>query len=326
MLNQKRKILLLIILFCVPRITLAMCGLPDVTVNTEFSNKFGLISNPRYSNLLSPTSALALEFAFAGNEFRFGTTWVRRFQCQHQLKFTGEYLSQNILFEGAPPNSTLWNEQYAFGANYSYFLCHPFLSGLETGLYTSLSRDEPFYLIDLKQHPTYYLYNAAGARAAGANAGVTLQPWWRNRVKFNLYYDDITYRTNNSTPPDRSGLGAGIAIGQIFHPRVRIDLEANCRSLYNLYSAKISWLIPVPCCTRLELSLAGQYLTGDIPQPHETRIGLALSYRWNSPYITPTYLYPTPQETILSAVTKPAVRMPQVFVTRDPGFPTDSSS
>lgn len=290
--------------------------LPYVAINTEYSNQFGLVVNPKYANILGPTSALGLELAFGGNEFRLGATWAKLICCQHMLKLTAEYFSQNILFDFESGESTLWNEQHAFGANYSYLLHQKYFSSVDVGVYHAHARDESLLPLQSATHPDFILCrNAVGSNSYGINAGLTAKPWTWSQLKLDLFYDDISYRTTATTVPNRSGLGESFFFEQVLHPRFLIGLEASHRELFDRYSAKMSWLIPVKQCARLELSLNGQYITGDLPQPHETRVGMMLSYNWDLPHSCPTYLTGLSlQEMILASAIKPVVRMPDVFV------------
>lgn len=284
-------------------------ALPKISLDTEYSNQFGLVLNTKYANLINSNNALATEVAFGGNEFRLGLTLARRITYRQLIKLDAEYLSQNMLFNFPQGSRTLWNEQPSWAVGYVYLLRERVFLNLNASVYGARSRDESFPLIINEVVPRDQKVN--GSQSYGGKIAMALQPWQQSKLDFSLYYDTIAYRNQRQGAPDRSGLGAGIRLQQALHPRFALGFDVFHRALYNQIAAQASWILFAKNNSRLELGLKGEYLTGDLPQPKETRVGLLLSYRWN---LAPPNQGNCLQEEILQAAMQPLNRMPQVFV------------
>jgi hypothetical protein len=295
-------------------VTLGQCtnaSLPWVALNTQYSDQFGLVINPKYANLLTPTSALGLEIAFGSSEFRMGATWTSMIDKRHRIKLTAEYLSENILFSLTPLNVTKWNAQHAFGANYQYLVNQSWLHTINLATYHAYARDENLSTSAINNKTDYRI--DAGSNSNGISGGLTLTPGRCTAIVLDLYYDQVNYRTQNRSAPNSVGIGESITLEQLLAPRLKLLLTASHRQPFDNYHARLSWLALARPGAQLELSVTGQYLTGNLPQPHETRVGLMVSYHWHVP-CTSEFVC---SEEILQWTTIPAVRMPQTFVTRD---------
>ncbi|MBA2653573.1 MAG: hypothetical protein H0U71_00710 [Gammaproteobacteria bacterium] len=294
-------------------------SLPQFSFAAEKSDFYGLVVNPRYANLLTDTSALGLEIGFGAREFRLGGTLSSLLFYNQCLKFTAEYLSQQNQFNFLEGTQLLWNEQHTFAAGYAYLLKNAPISSFNLGIYEGGSRDENLSPIYHVADDIDILYrNIKGATLYGGNAGVSLQPLLFTKINLDLYMDVINYRNIAEAQPSKGGLGYGINVEQILHPRFLLTLNAVRREIYDQYNVKLSWLILNHLCSRLELSLLGQYVAGNLPQPKETRVGLMLTYRWNNSSGVFDYSRaPSLQEYILTAATRPLIRMPRTFVARD---------
>jgi hypothetical protein len=295
-------------------VALAQCmnaSLPWVALNTQYSDQFNLIINPKYANLLTPTSALGLEIAFGGREFRMGATWASMIGKRHRIKLTAEYLSENILFFLTALNVTKWNTQHAFGINYQYLVNQSWLHTINLATYHAYAGDADLSQNVVNNETNYRI--AAGSNSNGISGGFTIIPGRFTAIVLDLYYDQVNYRTQNQPAPDSIGIGESITLEQLLAPRLKLLLTASHRQPFDNYDARLSWLALARPGAQLELSITGQYLTGNLPQPRETRVGLMVSYHWHVP-CRPGFAC---SEEILQWTTIPAVRIPQTLVTRD---------
>lgn len=289
---------------------------PYTALNAEYSDRFGLVVNPIYANIIDPCNALRLEIAFGGSEFRMGATWAHAFNPHQRFKATAEYLSQNSTFEFIAGPATQWNEQHAFGALYQYLFLNPWFESVNISAFHAYATGENLSTISF-QHPDQITIDdrhIVGSESNGLSTGVTLQPWRNSAVDVNVFYDSIHYRAHDEVAPNRNGIGGGIGLQQILSRRVKFNLAGTHRELFNQLQAGISWLLPTKRGTQLELNLHGAYISGDLPEPKETRIGLMLSYHWNGSCCNNPIIY-GPDDLVLWST--PAVRMPQTFVVRD---------
>lgn len=293
-------------------------AIPQLSFNTEYSNQYDSIVGTRYANLLNNRNAFGLEISFGAKEFRLAGTSASLFNCQHMLRLTAEYFAQNTSFIFDQVRLPLWDEQYALGADYTYLTNHYGLAAYSIGVYEAGARDEHLEPRIFVANDYLVFRDVKGSLAYGGYLGFTLQPWRYTKLHTDLYYDNISY--NNKIEPDsnRQGVGLSATLEQVVHPRILFALDASDRRLYSQYGAKASWLIPTPYRTRLELTLHGHHVEGELQNPTENRVGLMLSYRWGLPSSCQTYLTTkTIEEDVLAAATHPVVRMPQVFAARD---------
>lgn len=293
-------------------------SMPQISLGVDYSDQYDMVIDPRYANVLTDNTAFGFEIAFGSKEFRLAGTWAGLFNCRHLVKVTGEYLSQNTNFIFDQIVLPLWDEQSAFGVSYS-LLNHGYgITSYNFGLYEVQARDENLIPRTFLT-PQYTIFrDVSGSSVYGGFVGVTLQPWLYTRLTSSVYYDDVLYHNDFESKPNRQGVGAGVCLEQILHPRFLLSIEASDRKLYRHCGVKASWLIPIPTCAKLELALKGERVTGNLVNPEENRVGIMLTYRWNLPDYNPNYLMSkTIEETALIATTKPVIRMPQVFATRD---------
>lgn len=275
------------------------------SINVEQSSYFGLVVTPHYANLLSPNNALGFEIALGAREFRLASTYANAMSCNQLLKITVEYLAQQILFDFRSGASLVWDGQYAGGIAYQY-LFNQLISG-DVAIYQTHSRDDCLPAIYQLEDDIAILYrDLKGANSRGVNVGLTLKPLSVTQVNLVMYFDAISYGHRELPSHDRQGLGAGIKLIQILHPRLKMAADLSKRILFDQYQLAVTWLLPV-CCDCLELSLSGLYRQGDIPQQNETRYGLMLTYAFN----------PAQKNNLITETLDSVVRMPQVFVVRD---------
>jgi hypothetical protein len=301
------------LLFLVPTVAVQGQPLPQMSWGTEYSDQYGLVAALKYANLFSPTSALGTELSVGTNEFRMGVTWAKQISCQQRLKLTTEYLSQNITFDFDCGSKTFWNGQHALALRYSYLLPSSF-SSLNLSLYGTQAHDGRTPVTITSNESTLYR-DVSGSNAYGVSGGLTLQPWRATTLNVNALYDTVSYHNDG---PYFSGIGAGISIAQVIHPRLLLSISGLHRVIYDQYVGQISWLVPLRGCSRLEFILKGDYVSGELPQPHEARVAFVVAYRWNLQHANQTYLTPKGcSEAILDEAARPAIRMPQTLVKKE---------
>lgn len=157
-----------------------------------------------------------------------------------------------------------------------------------------------------------------GSYSYGLSTGISLIPWPSARLKGDIYYDTVSYHNRFETAPNREGIGVGVNLEEVLTPYILLCASFLERKIYQEVSGSLHWLILATTCSSLELTLTGSILTGSLPQPHEQRIGVMLSYRWGDYKLRPDFLSSkTLPEAILAQAVKPLIRMPQVLVCKD---------
>lgn len=327
-----RKWIFIFIFFVVQQVTAfpypyydngcTITSLPEIVINTEYSNRYSLIVNPKYTNIINPYNALALEIAFGASEFRLGATWAHLIGLHQRFKATTEYLSQNQTFHFIPGDATQWTEQGSLALLYQYIFGDCFFNAINISAYHSHARDENLPLLQFTTTTETILTDRrwiVGSNTNGVLAGISLLPWYFAKLDVQLAYDNIHYNSRNAS--NSSGLGEIITVDQWLGNRIRLQLSAAHRILFDEYTAGINWIVYAKNNNILELSLVGKYLDGDqIPEPQEARVGIIISYRWDAscPHIpAPCSLCDQNIQALHTWTMQPVVRMPRTFVLKD---------
>lgn len=293
-------------------------SLPGFILNTEYSNRYNLVVNPHYVNVINSGNALALEIAFGASEFRLGATLAHAFNLRQRLKATTEYLSQDHTFHFDCGDKTQWTEQSSFALMYQYWLGRGFLDAFNISGYHSHARDEQIEAsLTCDSTTTSQRDFISGSDSNGLLTGLTFLPTQYTFVDIDLIYDHIHYSGHDT----RQGVGERIRIKQIISPRISVNFSASHRILYNELNANLAWMVFQKNNNFLELALTAKYIDGDnIPEPNETRIGLVLAYRWDAscPHANCNDSACDHNLKELEAWSlEPAVRMPRTFVLQD---------
>lgn len=300
----------------------SIASLPKIVLNTEYSNRYSLIVNPKYANILNPYNAVAVEFAFGASEFRVGTTWAYDLNPCQRLKATAEYLSQDSTFHFLPGSVTQWTEQSSLALAYQYIINKNFFQALNFSVYHSHARDENLPVITFDSDATTFTdyRRISGSDSNGVTAGFAVIPWCYAGLDFDLLFDAIHYHNQGQSSSSRSGVGEALTYHQLLGNRVKFQMTGIHRILFNELSGGVTCLVFCNKHHLLELSLNAKYIEGEnIPQPHETRLGLTLAYRWDASHPPAAFCTPCDQRTaaLHAWSLKPVVHMQRTFVVPD---------
>lgn len=308
---------------CIPdRMPAAMHG--PFQFGIEHSSKTGWMFDPKYVNDICAFDALALEFGFGSQIFRFSSTWGHALDYHLFTKLTVEYLAQDPTFYFTSGDIDRWYGQWDLGWDIQYKPLH--IRGLHSvhfGLTSFNSQTE-----NLWDQPNFAppagpggtnIRRVCGTNALGADFGVTLQPWRSGYFDVDLYYDSLSYYRVNEAVNGSSGIGFGGAINQNLSDCILLTLSGTDRRPYYEYFARIKW---IPLSTVGSLFEVAFQLTSDggsgAFQGREERAALSISYSWGcDSYSTPRN-YHDPlnrgvRQDLVDYTNIPAVRPPQVF-------------
>ena len=108
-----------------------------VSFNVRYDQDLSWILDAGYAQSFGNRAAVALKASAGQNELRGNGTIGFALSPKQQIKFTYEYLTQNLPFDYAAGTVNEWVSQNAYGAAYRYMLGNSILQGVElSGSYT----------------------------------------------------------------------------------------------------------------------------------------------------------------------------------------------
>jgi hypothetical protein len=284
----------------------------------------------RYTAPLSDTLAYSLLGEAGLKNLRVGATLGWRLDCIQRLKFSAEWLRQDITYAFFSGDSNEWVDQWAFGAAYQYdfrgynydpaFDLSAYYShapsrtlGTRSGTFTN-NDGEAFYYTDLRR--------IAGSNAAGLAPGVSFTPWFGSRAGLEINYDHVNYDNKYISDRDANGLGATIRLAQSLPCNLALNLLASFRQPFNNYGAALGWVSPF-YNGLLAVALDAAYTKGKESLPNTWNVGLSFDYVLEpcpmpAPLSLKGEVSPAPiADPFWVWTARPAVYMPQVLAIVD---------
>jgi len=291
--------------------------------DAQYSDKLSFVFDPKYINNIGTFDALSLEFAFGSQEFRGASTWGHALTDNLFFKISAEYLAQEPTFFFVSGQDSQWVGQGAVGADIKWWT--PWRIGVNSvhaSFLYAKARNEMLDKVIMNGAGLTNYRQVNGAQDWGGGVGVTVVPWASGELRLDLLVDSVFYENTFEAKKDSQGFGGAIGFTQWLNPEWSLSGNIVDRQPYYIYDGKISWIACSRRGSHLEVNGTFRYLSGDIPEPKESRWGLGISYSWDGdPYGEP-YRYKSPLKKSLSQrvvdyANKPAVRMPEVLVSRD---------
>lgn len=288
----------------------------------DYSDKLGMVIDPKYINNIGPFDAFSLELAFGATVFRAAFSWGHVLAIHHFFKISAEYFAQEPDFSFVSGKDSEWIGQKGLGIEYSY---RPDqwkgIYDVHLGVLMNSSECET---LSPKPVPAgTNIRRIAGARNYGATLGVSITPWAGALAIIDVHHDSVKFNTKNNINRTLVGVGASVLIEQTVSDRFRIVLEGSDRQPYYEYTALFSSLIDTAPGTRMEI-FCSYKLTGGpaVPEQKENRYALGIHYSWGgnkyssrSSFFDP--LRPNLTDRLVHYTNKPAVRPPQIFAIED---------
>lgn len=289
----------------------------------SYSDQFGLLADWKWVNYINPINAFGFELAFGG-DFRLGGTWGRALTEQQRVKLTAEHYAQQFTMNFLTGSPTQWVGQNDVGLAYQYLILgNPWLKSVDAGAYYTNAESENVGTVPFVINHTKFIETRdfSGASTGNIHAGVTVRPWSSSSLGFSLDYDRVHYYPHFVHGENRSGIGEAVTFEQLLTSYLKFDLLASHTQPFDLYQAGIGWLLPSRPGTRLELTLAGSHLTGDIFTGTDNRAMLGIGYSWGGGSANcPRAHYDVDHDSLSQWTTTPAVHMPAVLIMKDPGI------
>lgn len=241
------------------------------TASLRYDNYLTWILDAGYSQAFYDAAA-AFKFSIGPNERRANTTFGYALTPQQQVKFTYEFLSQNLPFDFSSGKVNQWASQNAFGAAYRYVWDNNFLRSLEIyGSYSNANSKELSTVNDPDY--TYYRRIAGGVEKVGGTA-VTLSPTQNTLIKLGGGYSTLNFDTKWEKAQTDWALAYNAEISQILTSTTLLNVGIDNTVSGRTYTAKVKQILP----GRLEGSLSSQHTTGMQGVKSGSSISVALSY------------------------------------------------
>ncbi|RDI40972.1 hypothetical protein [Aquicella lusitana] len=311
------------------RIMAAFCGVLSVSAaysavpnNDHPATFLGPTLRGGFNSMLTDTSAYAISGEAGIRNLRAGGSVGWNIMQAHALKFSAEFLWQQINYAYFAGNNHDWANQGAVGAAYQYDLgryvrFHPQL-GLN-GYYASASsaalgtETGTFINSSGVVQPFTNIQRLAGSHASGISPGFSIQAWQGMRAGIDLNYDNVRYDMRYEPSTTAKGWGGTAHLRQQLGDYIAVGASAAVREPFNHYQAELAWNT-LPCYGAWSLKLIGAYTIGKHSLPNTYNVGFTVDYFLDM-------MRGIPEEDVkadfLAWMAKPAVYMPQVLAIAD---------
>jgi hypothetical protein len=272
---------------------------------------------------LTYTSAFSFSGEAAVENLRASGTFGWEIFDNHHLKFSLEYLWQELDYAFFAGNNNGNVTQGAVGADYWYevptssFLkpsltLNAFYSTAGNVRITTLSGQ---FVNNAGVTQSYTnVQSVTGSNASGLSPGINIHPWWGTEAGLNLNYDRVHYNTHNQVSPNVRGMGGTVYLKQYLTDHLAVEGSAANRKPFNFYEAALAWNAS-PCSNPWSLKLGASYTKGKNTLPSSYNLGLIFDYFVdaapqfrNDVHIDGAFLH---------WMAKPAVYMPEVLAIAD---------
>lgn len=295
--------------------------------NSNPDNFLGGIFHGQVTHDVTDNTAFMGAIEAGPDNYRASGTLGWNINPLNRIKFTGEYLTQDIDYTFFSGVTRQWVAQGAAGVDYqralggkfeNYFNLAAFYShapsvGLSTvtGTFTPVGGALSTF-VDIRR--------IAGSNAGGVSPGITTHLWEGSETTLSVNWDDVVYANTLGPQQTAEGFGGKLAITQRFLIRsqtFQVGATAADRAPFNNYTAEVDWIKP-NSPSMLTVGLFGGYVEGKVSLPSTSIVGVNVSFAMDAlpkPNIT------TPQgiepDSFTSWMSEPAVYMPQVLAIAD---------
>lgn len=237
-----------------------------------------------YTGWLSPISGYSVLGEAGVRNYRLNITTGSMLDDYSRLKFSAEYLTQNIQYNFLLNNSRRWVHQYAVGGQYDYGICADFSCFVNLNAYASYAPSKDlnpvsqfFSLSDGSTTLVTDNRRIAGSNAYGVSPGFDLAVWQGGSAGLALNYDHVRYNQKYSSDEVVSGLGGTARFNQLIMNNINIGLLAAVRKPFNNYEVDVNWLNAL-YNGRLGVGLFGAYTDGKEELPNTWNAGVSLNF------------------------------------------------
>ncbi len=293
----------------------------------------GVTPTLRYSRSITDRLAASFLGEAGPRNFRANGTVGWDLQENQRIKFSGEFLNQDIEYAFYSGKVREWVHQGAIGGYYQYDLHQydwnqynffPELTlqgGYSHAPNKRLSSKDVVFTTATNGPETFtFSRGIAGSNAWYLAPGVNVHPWQGSKAGVELNYDNVHYTTQYISSDNAKGVGATFRFNQAFKLNTTLDLIAGIRAPFNDYQAVLMY-----APTRMPdwaFGLDGAYVDGKHNLPNTYNVGVRVHYTMkdNTSSAVPSVsaLADSPSTPLVDWVSEPAIYIPQVLAVVDP--------
>lgn len=259
--------------------------MPIMWLGASDSSVYGMIYGGQFANLLTSRDAVALVLNYGAEEFRLGVTWARVVTPNQRFKISLEHFAQdsNYAFVSGADHEFIGQNQV--GAEYEYATLKPWAeSWLVNGYYVGANNgDFPDQTFTTPAGTFNNIRGLTGGSGGGIGTGPTWELWHNGRLEVLANYDSINYNTEYQPSNSKSGLGVTVDFTQHLGKRLDLELSALPRSVYQLYTASLTWTAHYSATSQYGVSLQASHMdSSTLIAGNENVVGLNFFYQWNA--------------------------------------------
>jgi hypothetical protein len=290
-------------------------NLGPVSVGSKYDSELGVILDARYRHQLNEAWALGLLGEYGPNQYRVNATVGTQLGQNTQVKFTGEYLSQELPFYFDAGRIDERVGQSAYGMQLRQNFDDSLIKNLQAGGYWSKAPSValPSFTIIRDAFAYTNARNLAGSTSTGFDIGSDLALSPSTIMNVKLLYNDVNYdtRLTPSSAHNRSGFGGALQLDQSIDDRTKFLLRAENRITEDSYGGELCW---TPSFAPLAISLSAQRLIPNSQAQNSNIFGLNISFALNDGSSGRDLAKQVPLSDLTTWVAEPAVRLSRVAV------------
>jgi len=255
-----------------------------LSLGLQYSKESGVFVQGKFTQFINPFLAASLDVESGKKLRRFNGTFGYLLTSKQRLKFSAEYLTQNLIFDFDSGEVNKWIGQNAYGLTYEYLLPYNFIKSIALNTFYSKAQSKdlsPKIYSDQNDQLYEDFRHIAGGTDTHGGLQLNLLPTRTTSLGLQLSYDDLNYDTKYSDNNNNDkGLGYAISLQQLLTNRLKLQLLASSIQAYQDYQAEIDWLLRSMYDARFELGLNGERIIGKHGLQSDTRVGININLRF----------------------------------------------
>lgn len=287
---------------------LGMTG--PIGLDVRYDNQLGWIPEISYLQMFYD-NGINLELAYGANEQRINVTLGHVFSPEQQIKFTYEYLAQNLPFDFTTGSVNEWVNQNAFGLAYRYLFFNQLLRSIYlNGYYIRANSDDLSDIVFYQNGDAYLnLRRIAGGTEETVTPGITVAPFQQLLITLGGGYSHLVYDTEYESNNDTTTIAYNAGLDLLITPRTKFGASIANSAAETDSNVRISQIFPA----KIEAAVTAQYSQGQAGQPNSSSITLGLAY----PATTYAMAAEDTLGTLKAWIQKPVIHAPRVLAIRD---------
>ncbi len=253
-----------------------------LSVGASYDSLVGATVNGLYAKRITDAMALSLLGEYGPDEYRIsGTTGVQLYP-EGRIKFTAEYLSQNLPFSFDSGDINQRVGQGAYGFDFQHRMNQKVVRDFSLGGYWAKAPNVALDTLNfIGDDGLEYenQRNLAGATSVGMDVGSRFKVAPSTLLDATLYYDSVKYNTEftESSTYDSQGIGGGLSVSQLINDHAKVSVNAEAREIYDSYGVSLDYAPSFTKDLGMSFSVFAQHLISSNETPDSNTLGLQMN-------------------------------------------------